>query len=227
MIKLQNISKVFNGGKSSEKVALSDVSLEIDDGEFIAIVGKSGAGKSTLMNIVGCLDNPTDGSYLLNGQEVAKLPQNSLAELRNKYFGIITQSPFLIDNISPLENVVIPLMLDKNKKKGRYELANDALFSVGLQDISTKKTCVLSGGEQQRVSIARAIVNDPKIILADEPTGALDSENSEIIMNILTKINEAGKTVIIITHNMEIAAVCRRVITVRDGKLIKDETVAD
>lgn len=225
MIKLQNISKVFNADKPSEKVALKDISLEINDGELIAIVGKSGAGKSTLMNIIGCLDNPTCGSYQLNKTEVANLPQNSLAGLRNKYFGIITQFPFLIDNISPLENVVIPLMLDKRKKKKRYDLASEALFNVGLQGLTAKKTCLLSGGEQQRISIARAVVNDPQIVLADEPTGSLDSENSRNVLNIIKKINDTGKTVIIVTHDTEIALECRRIITMSDGKITKDEYV--
>lgn len=223
MIKLQNICKTFNEGKNNEKKALKNVSLDVNDGELVAIIGKSGAGKSTLLNIVACLDTPSSGEYLIDGENTANFSPSKTAEIRNGYFGVVTQSPFMIDNITPLENVVIPLMYDRKNKKDRYRRAAEALASVGIDSGLKVKTAVLSGGEQQRVSIARAIVNNPRVILADEPTGNLDKENSDGVMKILLNINKEGRTVIVITHDPDIAAQCGRVVTVSDGEIIKDE----
>ncbi len=222
MIILKNICKTFNENKNNEKKALKNISLEINDGELVAITGKSGAGKSTLLNIIACLDMPTSGKYYIDGNDVSSASASEMAHIRNNYFGVVTQTPFLIDNITPLENVIVPLMYDKKNKKSRYARAVQVLSSVGLDSGLKVKTAVLSGGEQQRVSIARAIVNNSSVILADEPTGNLDLENSRIIMQILLNINKEGKTIIIITHDADIAAKCNRIINLSDGEIVSD-----
>lgn len=221
MIQLRNIYKIFNESKPNEKIALEDISLDIPDGHFVAIQGKSGAGKSTLLNIIGCLDSVTKGSFLLNGQEVSNCSATELAQLRKEEFGIISQNPFLINEATSLENVLIPLYLKKMPNKERLRIASEALISVGLYEQQNQRVSTLSGGEQQRVTIARALVNNPRIILADEPTGALDNENSNIIMKILKKINLDGKTIILVTHNDELAAQVFSSIRLGDGKLVK------
>lgn len=224
MIQLQNIYKIFNEGKPNEKTALEDVSLTIGDEEFVAIKGKSGAGKSTLMNILGCLDIPSRGVCVINGKRTDECTNDALAFLRHEMLGIITQTPFLIGESSALENVMLPLYLNKLSKTDRVELATNALKDVGLLEQLKQRVSTLSGGEQQRVAIARALINNPAVILADEPTGSLDSQNAKTIMNMLGKINESGKIVIIVTHDDEIAKCCRRIITLGDGKIISDIT---
>ena len=223
MLLLQNIYKIYNEGAPNEKAALDDVSLSIADGEYVAIIGKSGAGKSTLLNIIGSMDVPTRGDYTLNGESTSSFNFDKLANFRNKKIGFITQKPFLIEEFTALENVVIPLTLGKSKKTDRIEKAAMALNDVGLSELIKQCAETMSGGEKQRVSIARALVNEPELIIADEPTGALDSANSQMIMDILTNINKSGKTVIIVTHDMDIAKQCKRIITLSDGKIISDE----
>lgn len=225
MIKMINIKKYYNQGKINEKAALKDVNLNIEDGELVAVMGKSGAGKTTLMKILGCLDKYSDGEYLLNGFKTAGLNDNQLSKLRNKELGIITQDSFLIDDLSVLDNVGIPLMLTRTKKDLRKMNAVSMLQSIGIKDLVNQKVSTLSGGEKQRVAIARALVNNPEIILADEPTGSLDSANADKIIDILLEINKHGKTVIIITHDIDIAKKCNRIITLHDGKIISDEAV--
>lgn len=220
MIILQNISKVFNKGKKNEKIALDNINLEIKDGELLAIMGKSGAGKSTLLNIIGCLDAPTSGTYKLGERTIDSLSAKEMSQIRNEMFGVVTQTPFLIDNLSPLENVMIPLMYNKKQKKDRVGKVINALNSVEIDYNYKGKTVDMSGGEQQRISIARAIVNNPNIILADEPTGSLDTENGQNVMNILKKLNAEGKTIIIITHDIDIATQCSRIITIKDGAIV-------
>lgn len=222
MIIFNNICKIFNEGKSNEKIALKNISLTIDDGEFVAITGKSGAGKSTLLNVMACLETPTSGEYVLNGESTSLFSVVKLAEMRNKYFGIVTQFPFFIDNITPIENVVIPLMYDKKNKKERYQRAAAAMQSVGLDFGQKVKTEMLSGGELQRLSIARAIVNNPPVVLADELTGNLDKENTLKIMKILSDINEKGTTVVVVTHDNDIAKECKREIIMSDSTIIAD-----
>lgn len=221
MIVLQNICKTFNEGKSNEKTASKNISLEISDGEFVAIVGKSGAGKTTLMNIIACLDVPTSGIYFIDGEAIVSNAQE-MAKTRREKFGIVTQTPFLIENITPLENVIIPLTFDKKNKKDRYSRAIEALCSVGIDYGLKVKTSALSGRERQRVSIARAIVNNPPIILADEPTGNLDKENTETVLKILRNINKEGRTVIVITHDADVANECNRIVTLSDGEIVED-----
>ncbi|MEG1790980.1 MAG: ABC transporter ATP-binding protein [Clostridia bacterium] len=222
MIKLQNICKVFNQGRHNEKIAIKYVSLNIDDGELVAVIGKSGAGKTTLINIIGCLDAPTGGSYFLNGRDVTDLSANELANVRHGELGFINQSPFLINEISVLENVLVPLMLEKCKHSLRIERATQALCDVGMNEFINTNVSVLSGGEKQRVSIARALAHNPNVILADEPTGSLDEENASLIMEILKKINNEGKTVIIITHDLDIANTCDRIIELKYGEIKSD-----
>ncbi len=203
--------------------ALHDISIDINYGEFAAIMGPSGSGKSTLMNILGCLDRPTSGSYLLDGTEVSEISDNRLAEIRNRKIGFVFQSFNLLPRISALENVMLPLLYSKNKSRAR-DRALEALEQVGLAKRSKHKPKELSGGQQQRVAIARALVNDPEIIMADEPTGNLDSKSGKEIMQLLIQLNkENGKTVLMVTHDPKIGAVVPRVISVFDGMLGSQE----
>ena len=203
--------------------ALHDISIDINYGEFAAIMGPSGSGKSTLMNILGCLDRPTSGSYLLDGTEVSEISDNRLAEIRNRKIGFVFQSFNLLPRISALENVMLPLLYSKNKSRAR-DRALEALEQVGLAKRSKHKPKELSGGQQQRVAIARALVNDPEIIMADEPTGNLDSKSGKEIMQLLIRLNkENGKTVLMVTHDPKIGAVVPRVISVFDGMLGSQE----
>jgi putative ABC transport system ATP-binding protein len=220
IIKITNIEKVYKMGNSTFK-ALDKVSLTIDKGEYVAIVGPSGAGKSTLMNIIGCLDIPTDGEYILDGVNT-KCSDNELAEIRSKKIGFIFQNYNLLPKLNILENVELPLLYsgyDNNKIK---EKAKAAIKKVGLESHINHKPSELSGGQMQRVAIARALVSDPQIILADEPTGALDSKTGKEVLKMLTELNNEGNTIIMITHDKEIASNAKRVVTVKDGIIISD-----
>jgi putative ABC transport system ATP-binding protein len=203
--------------------ALRHVSLDIQAGEFVAIMGPSGSGKSTFMNLVGCLDRPSGGEYLLNGEAVARMNDNELAEIRNRYLGFVFQNFNLLPRTSALKNVELPLMYAG--AKNRVERAKEALDMVGLGQRAHHKPSELSGGQQQRVAIARAIVNNPMIILGDEPTGNLDSRTSEEIMAVFQQLNREGKTVIIVTHEEDIAQHCKRIIRFKDGFVRVDEQV--
>ncbi len=221
IISVSHISKIYNTGEV-ETVALSDVSFEIKKGEFVAIMGPSGSGKSTLMHILGALDTPTSGSYILDGAEVAKLNDDELAEIRNKKIGFVFQAFNLLPRTSALKNVMIPMMYDGTPKDQRIPLATKYLTMVGLADRMDHTSAQLSGGQQQRVAIARALVLNPAIILADEPTGNIASSQAEEIMSIFQKLNKEGHTIIMITHEPDIAQHAKRIIHIRDGKLVED-----
>ncbi|MBS1717325.1 MAG: ABC transporter ATP-binding protein [Armatimonadetes bacterium] len=221
---MHGITKDYEMGQNVVH-ALRDVNLTIKEGEMVAIMGPSGSGKSTLMNIIGCLDRPTTGQYYLAEEEVSRLGDNKLADIRNKRLGFVFQTFNLLPRTSALKNVELPLMYGGMRDRPR--LARKALESVGLGDRVDHRPNELSGGQQQRVAIARAIVNEPAIILADEPTGALDTRTSEEIMGLFQELNRAGKTVIIVTHEDEVAHHCKRIIRFRDGRIVNDELVAD
>jgi len=220
MLKIENLTKTYNYKKSNAFTALKDVSLEVEDGEMLAIIGKSGAGKSTLLHIIGCIDKFEKGSYIIDGTDVHSLSDNKLAKIRNEKVGIVMQDFALIDEYSVIENVMIPLNFSKKKLGKPKELAMKALERVGLANLAKKPVSKLSGGQKQRVAIARAIVNDPSFILADEPTGALDTKTSSEIMELFTELNKSGKTVIIITHDLTVADKCKRKIEISDGRII-------
>ena len=222
MLVLRDVSKVYGHGETAVW-ALRGVSLEIGDGEFVAIMGPSGSGKSTLMNILGCLDVPTSGSYLLDGVEVAGLSDDELAVIRNRKIGFVFQSFNLLPRLSAVEQVEVPLAYARVPTRERRRRAIAALEAVGLGDRLHHKPTELSGGQQQRVAIARALVTQPSIILADEPTGNLDSRTSAEIMAIFERLHADGITLVYITHEAEIAAHAQRVITMRDGQVVADE----
>lgn len=221
MIEMTNIEKVYKMGNSSFK-ALDSVDLTIYKGEYTAIVGPSGAGKSTLMNIIGCLDTPTNGEYILDGLNT-NCSDNKLAEIRNKKIGFIFQNYNLLAKLSILENVELPLIYLGYSNREVREKAKLALQRVGLETHLKHKPSELSGGQMQRVAIARALVTDPQIILADEPTGALDSKTGKEVLKMLTDLNNEGNTIIMITHDKEIASYAKRMITVRDGRITSDD----
>ena len=224
MIQLHNISKEYRKNESLSVNALRDVSLEIKPGEFVAIVGPSGSGKSTLMNILGLLDVPTKGSYLLDNSEVSGLDIDELAKLRNQKLGFVFQSFHLLPRTSAKENVELPLIYsDRSDVKN---LALNALKAVGLEDRVSHFPSELSGGEQQRVAIARSLVNDPDIIFADEPTGNLDSRSGLEVISIFQDLNLKGKTIVLVTHDQNIAEHSRRIIRISDGQIVADESVA-
>jgi len=222
MLEIKKIKKIYQMGKVKVE-ALRGVSFYIEKGEFVAIMGPSGSGKSTLMHIIGCLDQPTEGSFIIGGKDVSKLNDDRLAEIRNKSIGFVFQQFNLLSRTSILHNVEIPLIYAGIKAKRRRELAMQALESVGLGDRVKHKPNEISGGEKQRAAIARALVNDPLIILADEPTGNLDTKTGEEIMKIFYKLHQQGNTVIMVTHEAEIARHARRIIRLRDGLIEKDE----
>ena len=217
LIRVKNMYKIYNPGENEVR-ALDDVSLEINQGEFIAIVGHSGSGKSTFMNMLGCLDVPTSGEYFLNGTDVSTMEDNELSEVRNREIGFIFQG----FNLISIENVELPLVYRGVDRKTRHKLAVESLTMVGLEKRMDHKPNEMSGGQQQRVAIARAIAAQPPVILADEPTGNLDSASSKEILQILKNMHEQGKTVILITHDNGIAAQARRVVRIIDGKIESD-----
>ena len=219
MIKLVNIKKVYNKGKSNEFEALKNISFSVDDGELIAITGKSGAGKSTLLHILACIDSYESGEYYIDDILIKKLSESKLAEIRNKKIGLVMQDFALIDDFSCLENVLLPIDFSRGKHFNAKERAMNALKSVGMDKMSNKPVNKLSGGQKQRIAIARAIINNPSIILADEPTGALDTKTSAEIMNLFHNLHQNGKTVIIITHDPEISKQCSRIMEISDGML--------
>ena len=220
MIELNNIDKTYNKGKSNAFQALKDVSLTIEDGEMVAIIGKSGAGKSTLMHIIGCIDDFESGTYILNGEDISSIKEGKRAKIRNKDIGIVMQDFALVEDYTAIENVMIPLYFAKGKLlESKKSIAKKALEKVGIAELASKRVNKLSGGQKQRVAIARAIVNNPSILLADEPTGALDVKTSAEIMGVFKELNEQGITVIIITHDMEVAEGCERVIEISDGRI--------
>lgn len=221
LVEIRDIHKIYNPGENEVR-ALDGVSLSIGEKEFVAIIGHSGSGKSTLMNMLGCLDVPTDGSYYLHGQDVSHMTDDELSDIRNKEIGFIFQGFNLIPNLTALENVELPLIYRGVPKKERTELAEAALDKVGLEKRKTHKPSEMSGGQQQRVAIARAIAQAPPIILADEPTGNLDSGSTKEIMEILKELHREGRTVILITHDNEIAAQAKRVIKIMDGRIVED-----
>ncbi|MGN6195774.1 MAG: ABC transporter ATP-binding protein [Ginsengibacter sp.] len=221
IIELKEIKKSYFLGKQELKV-LKGISLEIFKNEYVALMGPSGSGKSTLMNILGCLDSPTSGTYILNGEDVSKMPDDDLADVRNKEIGFVFQQFNLLPRLTAAENVALPLIYNGTTKKVRTELALAMLEKVGLADRSHHKPNELSGGQNQRVAIARALVNNPSIILADEPTGNLDSKTSVEIMNIFDKIQADGNTVILVTHEEDIAEYAHRIIRLRDGIIESD-----
>ena len=221
MLELKNICKVYNKGKLNEFEALKDIDLKVEDGEFAAVIGKSGAGKSTLLHILACIDSYESGEYIIDNISVSKLNEKKLAEIRNSKIGLVMQDFALVDEFSCVENVLLPLDFAVNKKKNRTELAMKALKSVGMDDMARKPVNKLSGGQKQRVAIARAIVNEPSVILADEPTGALDSRTSDEIMGVFYKLNEQGKTVVIVTHDPKVAEQCNRIIEISDGSIVR------
>lgn len=222
LIELRNVYKIYSEGLESEVRALDGVSLEIERGEFVAVVGQSGSGKSTMMNVLGCLDIPTRGDYFLDGVDVRELSDKELSRIRNKQIGFIFQQYNLIQNLTVLENVELPLIYQGIDPIDRRELAMEALGRVGLADRAQHKPTQMSGGQQQRVAIARAISTHPPIIMADEPTGALDSRTGHEVLGFLQQLNKEGSTVILITHDNGIAATARRVVRIADGKIIED-----
>lgn len=223
LIALNGISKSYQASHGAPPYqVLKDANLSIDKGEMVAIKGSSGAGKSTLLHIIGCLDKPTSGSYLLNGQDVSQLSLSKLAEIRNASFGFVMQHFALIEEDNALQNVATPLLFAKARRSQMDARAMEQLRNVGMEQMANKRIATLSGGEKQRVAIARAMVNNPEIILADEPTGALDRANTEKIVQLFQQLNEKGKTIIIVTHDDFVAQSCRRIVTIADGVIKRD-----
>ncbi|NLS89045.1 ABC transporter ATP-binding protein [Bacillus subtilis] len=222
MLTLNNISKSYKLGKEEVPI-LKHINLTVQAGEFLAIMGPSGSGKSTLMNIIGCLDRPTSGTYTLDQIDILKGKDGALAEIRNESIGFVFQTFHLLPRLTALQNVELPMIYNKVKKKERRQRAYEALEKVGLKDRVSYKPPKLSGGQKQRVAIARALVNQPRFILADEPTGALDTKSSEQILSLFSELHREGKTIIMITHDPDVAKKADRTIFIRDGELVLDE----
>ena len=219
IITVDNINKTYKNG-SLELQVLKNISFKVDKGEFLAIMGSSGSGKSTMMNILGCLDNQYEGRYILDGIDISKSTENELSEIRNKKIGFIFQSFNLLPRLTALENVELPLVYSSIPKEERHKRANELLEMVGLKERIHHRPNELSGGQRQRVDIARALANNPSIILADEPTGNLDSKSEEEIIEILQKLNKMGKTIVIVTHEPSIGEIAERKIVFKDGEII-------
>ena len=222
LIRITDMYKIYNPGPNEVR-ALDGVSLTVDEGEFVAIVGHSGSGKSTLMNMLGCLDTPTTGEYFLEGKNVAQLSDDELSDIRNRHIGFIFQGFNLIPSLNALENVELPLIYRGMPKDERQKIAAESLTRVGLEHRIRHRPAEMSGGQQQRVAIARAIAARPPIILADEPTGNLDTVSGSDVMQILRELNAEGRTVILITHDNEIAATAKRIVRIQDGRIVTDE----
>jgi putative ABC transport system ATP-binding protein len=225
LIQTTSLTKVYGKGDVAVQ-ALRDVDLTVERGEFVAVMGPSGSGKSTLMNILGCLDRPSSGSYVLDGQDVSQLDRDRLADVRNRQIGFVFQSYNLLPRMSAAKNVMLPLLYHRNghlSDAQSRKRAITALETVGLSERAHHRPNELSGGEQQRVAIARALVSDPSIILADEPTGNLDSAAGHEIMELLTRLREEGRTIVLVTHDSECAAYAQRIIHLRDGRIARDE----
>lgn len=223
MITLKHVSKVYQPSRDVKVTALSDINLQIDENEDIAIIGKSGSGKSTLMNLITCIDTISEGEYILKGIDVRSRSRTQLAVLRNQHFGFIYQNFNLLNHLNAYENIELPLIYGQIKKNERDMKVKTIAEKVGILDRLDHRPSELSGGEKQRVAIARALINDPEIIIADEPTGALDEQTGKQIIAILKGLHEQGKTVIMVTHDMDIAALSKRRITLADGRIIGDE----
>ena len=224
MIKIKNLHKSYQMGKNSLHV-LKGIDFEVKEGELVAIMGSSGSGKSTLLNIVGMLDNYDEGSYELGEVLIKKMDETKAAKYRNKFLGFVFQSFNLINYKNALENVVLPLYYQGMPRKEREEKALNYLDDVGLKEWATHLPTELSGGQKQRVAIARAMVGEPKVLLADEPTGALDSKTSKEVMDLIQKINKAGKTILVVTHEQDIAEMCSRIVKLKDGVIVEDKKI--
>jgi putative ABC transport system ATP-binding protein len=222
LIEVQGVSKLYGSGEN-QTAALRDVSLTIEKGEFVAIMGPSGSGKSTLMHIIGCLDKPTSGSYIFKKEHVSQLSENRLAKIRNQEIGFVFQSFNLLPRTSALKNVELPLIYANVDKSQRQKRVTERLIQVGLGNKLASHPNQLSGGQQQRVAIARALINNPSLLLADEPTGNLDSKSSDEIMGMIRNLNSKGHSIIIITHERDVARNASRIITMRDGKILSDK----
>lgn len=222
MLTLNNISKSYKLGKEEVPI-LKHINLTVQAGEFLAIMGPSGSGKSTLMNIIGCLDRPTSGTYMLDQIDILKGKDGALAKIRNESIGFVFQTFHLLPRLTALQNVELPMIYNKVKKKERRQRAYEALEKVGLKDRVSYKPPKLSGGQKQRVAIARALINQPRFILADEPTGALDTKSSEQILSLFSELHREGKTIIMITHDPDVAKKADRTVFIRDGELVLDE----
>ena len=225
MISMENITKTYHLGELDVPI-LKEINLSIENGEYVAIMGASGSGKSTLMNIIGCLDRPTSGQYILDGRELTTLDDDELADIRNQYIGFVFQQFNLLPRLTALENVMLPMIYADVPRSQRLKSAIAALENIGLGDRLTNRPSQLSGGQQQRVAIARALVNHPALVLADEPTGALDSKTSHEIMNLLTELNQQGTTIAIVTHDATVADQTKRVIRMQDGVIIERAIMA-
>jgi putative ABC transport system ATP-binding protein len=223
MISLQNVTKRYNIGKPNELAALNGVTLEIDEGEMLAVMGRSGAGKSTLVHIIGCLENITTGKYLFQGEDVGKLPDARLSKIRNSRIGILLQNFVLLQHQTALENCMVPLYFNPIPFSKMKKKAEQALERIGIADLRNQVVGTMSGGQQQRVALARAIVCGPQLVIADEPTGALDSHTADGVMEELKKLNDSGTTIIIVTHDQSVADRCGRMIRINDGRLMEAE----